>query len=477
MSTSYDRFEKMEGAHDVDMARRDGDSEKISPLMYMLAGYLFLMIFRPYEYWPELGAWRIERVYMLCFIAAVFVSKKKKFISSPLNGSVILIAIVFFISGLFSPSWDNSWKTIEEYYKVIIFYFVAIMSVNNEKEYRFLLFSFIVVMFLYVGKSTWEFLLNGRYVWRMGIKRLVGLDTTYGAPNSFAASICYSLPLLWALIISKPLNSLMRWGLWSYGILAIVAIILTGSRSGMFTALLFFFLLFSGSSKKLGFAIFLILLLVVIWYFMPVDLQDRFLSAFMEDVGPASAQVSGEGRLIGFQQGLRLFASHPVLGIGPGNFPLGWATGMNAHNLFGQLLGELGISGVVSVGLMLLLIVLKNRGIIIAMRKLYKSEIEQNAIFGDKPKYVEKNRYYSKNMNDVHSRKSINGVLSHLFLFQDHIRMYSNVSVANMHTLILVIFKGWGDHNLYRYTWLWLAALTVLNAHFFSQEIKRVKSS
>jgi hypothetical protein len=50
---------------------------------------------------------------------------------------------------------------------------------------------------------------------------------------------------------------------------------------------------------------------------------------------------------------------------------------------------------------------------------------------------------------------------------------YSLVAQAVMQTLLLMLFKGWGDHNLYRYTWLWLGGVTVLGNFLFAQEVRR----
>lgn len=471
MSTQCSRFERTQDKPGVEAVRCDDESERISPLMYMLAGYLFLMIFRPFEYWPVLGEWRIERIYMLFFMGAVFLSKNKRVISSPLNGAVTLLGLTLLVSGVFSLSWDASWQIIEGYFKLLVFYFMAIMSVRTAKDYRFLLFAFIGIMFLYVGKSAWEYFIHGRYGWSMGMKRMKGIDVTYGAPNSFSASICFSLPILWALIRSKPRRALMRYGLWAYGALACVSIIYTGSRSGMFTALLFFFLIFTASSKRYAAALLLVFLLFFTWEYMPENFQERFLSTFMDDVGPESAHRSAAGRMAGFIQGVRLFASSPILGVGPGNFPLGWPEGMNAHNLFGQLLGELGLCGLISFGIMLVLIVSINLRILrtgceasghepsqkkcqTLRNKYLRSELELLAK-GDRP-YVRPKSGRFMNYFDVH----------------DCVQLYGYVAIGVIHTLILIVFKGLGDHNLYRYTWLWLAVLTALGYHFFRERAR-----
>jgi len=445
--------------------------KKVSTLLLLLVGYLFLLIFRPYEYWPVLGEWRIERIYMLFFMCAAFVSREKQFIPSLVNGIVVLFAFSLIFCGIFALSIDASWKTLEEYFKYIIFYFMAILSVRDERDFRFLLFSFVGVMFLYVGKSAWEFFLHGRYVWSMGIKRMVGIDTSYGAPNSFSASICFSLPLLWAMIQSKPKNVWVQRGLWAYGVLAIVAIISTGSRSGMFTALLFLGLVLMSSGRKFATILVIGVLLTLSWDFMSEDLQNRFLSTVMADVGPLSARTSAEGRMEGFRQGMRLFVSNPFLGIGPGNFALGWREGMNAHNLYGLVFGELGLAGVLSFGSLVVLMISINRTI------CKKTEMLSRQRAGVKkkpplPKNIKPGVRSRLNFVPA-TRKERNQNSTDLFSVSDPLLMYSYVAQGIVFTLILMLFKGWGDHNLYRYTWLWLAALTVLGHHFFNQAVKR----
>jgi hypothetical protein len=58
-------------------------------LTWLLGGYLFLLIFRPYEYWPILGEFRIERIYMIGFIGAVALSSQSAS-PQPTHGLVLL---------------------------------------------------------------------------------------------------------------------------------------------------------------------------------------------------------------------------------------------------------------------------------------------------------------------------------------------------------------------------------------------------
>lgn len=446
-------------------------------LPMLLSGYLFLLIFRPYEYWTILGDLRIERVYMLIFMAAVFFSREKRFVPSPINGTVLLFTLAILFSGFFALSWDASWLLISDYLKFVIFYFMVILSIRNEKDFQFVLLAFLGVMFLYVGKSAWEFFVHDRYVWRMGIRRMTGIDVTYGDPNAFAASICYSLPFVWAMIRSKLENAWLRRGLWAYGGLAVVAIVYTGSRSGMVTFILFLLLLLMGTSRKMLGTLLIGLAVLVGWDYVPQDLQGRFLSVVSSDYEVGGAVTSAEGRTEGFKQGIKLFKNSPVFGIGPANFPLGWPEGRghNAHNVYGQLLGELGLVGAICFGLLLLFMYRTNKKIIVgfkafAQAKRLRDEREAETNDAPLPALAD-----TRGQNPPPSaqpaeeedggKKAPSGPWFLAF--------HAFVAQAVIQTMVLMLFKGWADHNLYRYTWLWLAALTVLGYHFFQQEAAR----
>jgi O-antigen ligase len=431
-------------------------------LPILLAGYLFLLIFRPYEYWPILGELRIERVYMLFFMTIVFFSKEKRFLSNPINGAVILFSIALLLSGIFSMNWDESWKVIEDYLKYVVFYFMVILCIRDEIDFRFIIMAFIGVMFLYVGKSAWEFFVNGRHIYRMGIPRMIGIDVTYGDPNSFSATICYSLPLAWAMVRSFRDMPRIRRLVIAYCLLALVAIISTGSRSGMITAILFLVMISLGAARKFTVLSFVIVILVGSWAFMPEYLQTRFLSAFMDDVGPASAQESAHGRMVGFMHGMRLFAENPILGVGPNIYPLTWPgieRGTNAHNIWAQLLGELGIVGGVSFVMLVMFIFLQH----IAIIKSYNNSIA-----------ILKKVSSSKTCFSVSdcNKKYLKTCNNSLFNFFDYSFFHYCVSVAIIQTLIIMLFKGWSDHNLYRYTWHFIAAITVTSRYIYNMRLK-----
>lgn len=407
-------------------------------MLWLVIGYLFLFIFRPYEYWGFLGTYHVERLYMIFLLFAVFLSKEKRFISSPINLMVLAFFCVIVVSTIFAFKQADAVKFAFDYFKLIVFYFIIILTVRDEKDLKWFMIAYIAIMFLYVGKSSWEFFVHDRHFYRMEIKRLVGIDASYADPNSFAASIVYSLPFLWALIKCRLESRVVRLLLLAYGLLAVVAIIFTGSRSGMVTGFLFLILVWLWGSKKFIGIIVLTVALLTTWQLMPESYQTRFMSSFFEGVGPASADVSAKGRIEGLKAGVRIIKDYPLLGIGPGNFKYGWGTvevAGSSHNLYGQLMGELGGMGVLAF--------------LILIATMFKTHI---SVYKKAKLLQDRAGRENTRPNDL------------LFLGLN--------SAAAVQVLILLLFNGNFGHNLYRYNYLWIGAMAVLSIYFVNMKQK-----
>lgn len=415
-------------------------------MIWLLCGYLFLFIFRPFEYWPILGTLRIERVYMLVLLLAVFLNKEKRYIPHSITKASILFFFTMVVSAFYAISGVDAYDQTYEYFKLLVFYFVVILCIRDEVELKHFLIAYIAIMFLYLFKSEWEFFIHDSYMYRMGIKRLKGIDISYGDPNYVAASVAYSLPFLWALFRCDFKEKAVKYLLWGYSLLAAVAIIYTGSRSGMVTSLLFLVFLWFGSKRKFLMLALLTAALVVGWVGMPASYKVRFESIVVdqsesEDAGQRAAAASAKGRMEGFHQGIKVFKRYPVLGIGPGNIIYGWddmARGPKTHNLYGILLGELGLLGGIAFFILVVQILLANR----------RSLREIATILPSDP------------LPDIPPSPESVPLLQLRF-----------ITVACIHTILLLLFNGNFGHNLYRYTWLLVGAITVLTSFFIRQRI------
>lgn len=410
-------------------------------MFYLILGYLFLFVFRPYEVWPFLAAFRIERVYMFMLLAAVLSWNKKRYISHPINNAVIGFFMVILAASTFAFNSSEAFPVAFEYFKLLVFYFIIILTIQDEKELKTFILAYVLIMSLYVGKSAWEFFVNGRMWFRMGIVRMMGIDITYSDPNYFAGSIVYSLPFLWAMIKAGFEERWLKLVLWGYGVLSLVCIIYTGSRSGMVTALLFFILVWLGSAHKMKGLILLPVLLVFMWTTMPESYKIRFETIFVEGLAEESGQKgadnSAEGRIAGLKTGFSTFLSKPLFGIGPGNFKYAWSggtgevTGGSAHNMYGQVLGELGGVGFCSFFLLV--------GLIFATHRRIRKTIDWLL------------EVYGETLSLAQTQ-----TLKHMHL----------IATGSIQMLILLLFNGNFGHNLYRFNYLWLGAIGVLGTFF-----------
>src|SRR5262249_22986092 len=139
-------------------------------------------------------------------------------------------------------------EVVENYAKVVIIYVMMVTTIRDEKNLRLLLTFFVGSVGLYVSHSLLEWV-NGRYQWRMGIHRMIGVDTTYGDPNAFASTLVYSLPLLLPFWLERP-RRVPRFLVVGYVLMALFCLLKTGSRAGFMGVCLFVVILIVTSAKR-----------------------------------------------------------------------------------------------------------------------------------------------------------------------------------------------------------------------------------
>jgi hypothetical protein len=383
---------------------------------WVLGGYLWLYIHRPFEVWPALGNLQFERLYMMATLLCWLVYPGKRFVSNRLHLAFALFAVALVACWLVSPYGDDGAKTVEDFFKVAVFYLLLITTVHDERTLRLMLMIYLAAVGLYMAHSFVEFL-HGRHVFRMGIRRLIGVDSTYNDPNTFSATLLYSLPLTLPFWAEKPRGKL-RMALIAYVGLSLVCMLLTGSR-GALVGLGCLAVMLLGVSRRRGVLFVLLALAVPVgWSMLPAELHARFRTLVDPSAGPANAQESAEGRTKGIVDGLRLWGRSPATGFGPNSFGKAAGHGFQAHNLYGQTLGELGGLGAIALCGMLLAFALNAAEV----RRLARDH-------GWKDTFP------------------------------------ARLSRAVSLSVLLMLVMGLGSHNLYRYTWMWFGAFQGIALH------------
>lgn len=411
------------------------NEKKYSAILWMVCFYLFLTIERPWESISYLYDVKIEKFFAIIMLIAAFACGRLKLRGVATVKWVLLLLALHFMLAPFAYITSAAIDQGIEYAKMVVLYVLILSCCDDETDLRLVVKAFVIAMALYVLHSYSEFL-NGRHTYRMGIVRMMGVGETFSDPNTFAASIVLSLPFVW-VVFKAEISTWKRWGFIAYGLLGVMCIILTGSRSGMLALLLLVVLtvLAQKGALRWKLAAFMVVSILIVWPFMPEDKQERIRSVWDENAGPVNAHASTHGRSLGYHAGLEMFSRKPLTGVGAGSenfiaYRTAHVDGIpeQAHNLIGEVLGEFGLPGAIAfVGL-----------IISTLRLLWKTrrlEREQD------------------------------GTGSYLH----------RLSGAGLVTVLLLIFLGFGGHNFYRPLWLWVAAWSSLAYLFACKSSLRVE--
>jgi len=422
--------------HDWSDDLRNGIWPRSVPL-WLTAFWLALFVIRPWEVmFPALASYHVERIYAIAVIAAVVTSGQLRLRGSFQTTAVLLFLVALVVTSLCAV-YRCRWDRLYEYLTLVIFYFVLLSVVRTPYQLLFLVVCYLVAMAAYLGKSEWEYFVHGRHHYTMGVTRLLGIDRTFGDPNSVATSTVLTLPFLHCLWQSR--KELTRtwpviWQTWfprclvAYFALALTSIVLTNSRAGMLGCVLFVLLSAVCGDRRSGRLASLVvagLFLAVVWVTMPTEHKNRLRTVWNPEVGPANAQASAEGRIEGLKAGVEMFRRFPVTGVGLYNFQAYRAarvdgSSASAHNLIGEMLGE---TGIVGTGAFLLLVA----GVFLNCHRTHVLAKGQS---------------------------------------QPTLEMLSRLATACQFTMILLGFAGLFGHNLLRFNWLWVAAFALLGRVF-----------
>ena len=167
--------------------------------------------------------------------------------------------------------------------------------------------------------------------------------------NGLAIVLAIGLPIAWYLVTSETrrtqLFSILRIVNAAYVPFAMFAILLTASRGGLLATLPFLFYFFSTLTRiKLTQRILLSFGLMGVLYFV----QPLIPQASLDRLSTTSSEITDgdlNGRRTIWEEGLEVFATSPIGGVGTGTFQNHVANGKVAHNAYISVLVELGIVG------------------------------------------------------------------------------------------------------------------------------------
>jgi probable O-glycosylation ligase (exosortase A-associated) len=213
-------------------------------------------------------------------------------------------------------SVDDSWASVQKFYKYGIFLFLMIQMINTEKRLRIVQeVLFWGINFLVVWGFDQHFRGNER------LERVGGGD--FADSSALAALFLLNFPL----VVYRSYHP-SRWVRWSgafFAPLYLVVLTFTQSRSGFLGALAAIALIFARAKHKLRYVLAAIPLGIALMFFMP----ESFTARMKTIVHDKDQEERGEGRERSADQRLKVWAvawavfkDHPILGVGRANFGL-----------------------------------------------------------------------------------------------------------------------------------------------------------
>jgi O-antigen ligase len=398
-------------------------------MIWLLIGYMWLFIHRPFEIWPVLGAFRIERVYMIGTIICWLLSRAAIPSGNRLHRYFALFVAVILASWLISPYRSAGDASVENYLKYSVFYVLLVTSVRSLQDLRTLAIGHFCIVSLLMAHTLRE-CFNGNSWYAQGIVRMQGVNQTFRDPNDFAGLVVSCLPFAWSLW-QPAAGKILRVAILGHVGLVGYCVMLTGSRMGMVGMVLAGGLATLASPKRWRWLTVYGLLLAAVWVVLPADRKARYLTLVDPNAGPSAAASSG-GRLRmgGFEAALPVFAERPLLGFGPDSFAQASGSGHMPHNLYGQLLAELGAAGAVSFALI---------------------------IWG-----------VARNTRDARHFHSIA-----MELEVDEFPWRTVIAVASAFFLLLVM--AWGFNFLFWHIWLWFGGFQVVALRLLKHQAAQVQ--
>jgi putative inorganic carbon (HCO3(-)) transporter len=313
-----------------------------------LLAYTVLYFLRVGEVYPFLGTIRFEFIvgaYLVARICIQGIPTTARLNANPTTKALAVFLIIIFLSVPFAVSFSTSWEWATYYLKRFIFAFMALVTIDTRGRLRgfFWVFS---LMTCWVALEPFLNYMNGQAFVAQDVYRISAATGYFHNPNTLAGVTAQTLPLLWGLAVSARRKS-MKALIALLGIFCVTTVIMTGSRGGflgMATVVLVLAWLSKNRARSLAVSATVFLLILAL-----MGSQYRARQATTLELG--QSDYSARSRIAGLVHGFSMMVKRPILGVGIGCYPVarrqwfGWS--LWAHNHYGQLMGELGLAGII----------------------------------------------------------------------------------------------------------------------------------
>jgi putative inorganic carbon (HCO3(-)) transporter len=318
--------------------------------------FLFTAVvyFRPYEFIPALSGFS-SMAFVIALLTLVVFFPSQLVLEGTLTARprevnlILLFCLTALLSIPLAINRVDAWGVFSgNFIKVIVMFIVMVNVARTERRLKWMIFlSLVISCMMSIGALSdyfaGRFLVEGYRV--DGFKGEGTRGGLFGNTNDMALHLTTMVPLALAFFLSRrdPLRKLLY-------ILCAVAmvggIIVTFSR-GAFLGLVCAMAVMAwkiGRQKRLAVILSIILFGGAFIAFAPGEYSNRLGSIVDHDLDPVHSASMRQALLF---RSLRVAATHPVLGVGMGNFHIVSIREAVTHNAYTQVAAEMGLTALV----------------------------------------------------------------------------------------------------------------------------------
>ncbi len=321
-------------------------------LRWPFAGLLFytvLFVLRPGEKYPVLNALHLERIVGALCLASLFLSQLRLEHRLQLDDSKQTRLFFFFILAValsvpFAYWRGRAVQGFTEVLRIAGYYIMVAHLIDSRRRLRWFVYTFLLLIAYLCFDSLRGYFSGGAFL-SQGIDRAVGTTSMSNNPNELGTTLASAVPLFLLLALSRS-EKWRRVVLWTIVPCLLIGIVLTGSRASMLGMLGGSAYLWWHSRRRVLTGILGVLLVIGGFYLMPGQYKTRYSSMTHSEL-----DASSMSRVVTWVAGLHMLADRPLFGVGIrcyGGANWHYSSGrssLEAHSLYLQVLGELGLVG------------------------------------------------------------------------------------------------------------------------------------
>lgn len=315
--------------------------------LYAVIGYMFLVYTNATHYYPSIFmAIKAELIFAFIILGRIMLDyrniKRLSYHDNPVNKYMYLFILCLFLSFLYAWNYSVSWGYgVYHFMKTVVLYLMVVMTLSSRKDIKIFAWSF-VLMFAYLAyEPAYNFVTGtGGDIQMYGIIYVSNVGPLSGHV-ALANNMNQMIPLAFFLmfgykkVYKKALAAVPL-------IIFMTALIGSGSRGGVLGFAFFGLVLVFFSKRRVLTA------MIAGFFILVLFISSVYISSTTSRI--EKGQVWG--RFTGLTHGIEMVKRGNFLGVGPGCFAIArgkyFGHSMDAHNIFGQVIGELGMPGTIA---------------------------------------------------------------------------------------------------------------------------------